>query len=102
MRTVDYTTDAERTAAIAEAEAADETMLHDDFGTGKDGANLLTFETADEQADRQPAPTPEALRMAALSAKIADDTATLAGVREYLRGKDGLVENLDGREASVP
>ena len=45
MHTVFYTTSGQRAAFIAQAEAAGETMIHDDFNVGPDGEHRLTFDT---------------------------------------------------------
>lgn len=59
MREVYYTTQAERAAAIAEAQAQGETMLHDDFRVGPRGQNRLTFGVV---PDLPPDPRAEVLK----------------------------------------
>lgn len=53
-RVVYYETDDQRKAYVKQAEDNGEVMLHDDFGTGPDGKNTLTFETPAPDIQRIP------------------------------------------------
>lgn len=51
-RIVYYETDDQRKAYVKQAEDNGEVMVHDDFGTGPDGKNTLTFETPEPDIPR--------------------------------------------------
>ena len=79
-RVAHYTTHEERTALVAEAEAAGETMRHDEFAVGPEGQHRLTFHVAPiEPSD------PAVVRLKITGAAITDGTAGLAEVVEFLR-----------------
>lgn len=74
MRQVFYTDSETRKVLIEQAEAASQTMLHDDFGVGPKGENRLTF----GQAAEPPLPTARELAREAAKRRLqALDTRSL-------------------------
>ena len=80
-----YITADERARFIAASEAKGLTMLHDDFNVGPSGEHCLTFAAVVATVN------PKTARLKVLLSKVADDTATLAELRELIR----LERNLD-------
>lgn len=85
MRTVLYKTSAKRLSLIKAAEAKGETMIHDDFWVGPNQENRLTFGVP-------PIAEPDAItiQIAALTAKLKDDTISDSELRQLLRAERGL------------
>jgi len=84
-RTVEYTTDAERKSAILTAQAARETMIHDDF---TDSGGILTFDILLDVL-----PTVDELRQLELTGKLqVPGTLTILELTELLRLERGLPE----------